>query len=366
MCSASSLPSEPRQPEHELWSEDYDTEPEAHHPTVSVKRVRRKPLGSTPLRGRVLEGTGRQWIVELEGTAGHRLSCTVAGTVIAPEESSTLIAVGDLVDCLPTKDRDPSGLPQGLIVAIHPRRTKLARYRRREGTEQIIASNVDQLVILQAVAQPAYDRFLIDRYLIAAEKGGLQAVLCINKVDLGSAEQVRRDLRHYTEVLGIPLVLCSARTGEGLNELRAVLAGKTSVLSGPSGVGKSTLTNLLLGADVQQIGPISPKLGQGQQTTTMARMFPLPGGGYIIDTPGIRELTIWELTREELPDYFPDFHPWAQECAYQPCSHIHEPSCAVRAAVEQGHIDPLRYEHYCRLWTSLPKYHYEWRQRRRR
>lgn len=357
--SASCLPSEPPLPER--WEEL----PPKERQHFSVKRVKRKPLEGTPLRGRVLEGTGRWWIVEAEDSPGELLECTVAGALVAPEESPTLIAVGDLVECLRTEESAPSGLPQGMIVTVHPRRTKLARYRRREGKEQVIASNIDQLVILQAVAQPPYDRFLIDRYLIAAQKGELQPVLCINKLDLGCAEQVREDLRYYAEVLGIPLILCSAHTGAGLDQLRAVLAGKTSVFSGPSGVGKSTLTNLLLGKEVQHVAPVSPKLGQGRQTTTMARMFRLPGGGYIIDTPGIRELTIWELTRDELPAYFPDFEPWAQECAYQPCSHIHEPSCAVRTAVEHGHIDSLRYEHYCRLWQSLPRYAYEWRHRRR-
>ncbi len=359
--SASSPSSDPLLPEQELWEEQ--PRERQQHP-FAIKRVKRKPVEGIPRRGRVLEGTGRWWLVELEEPAGELLECTVAGTLVAPEESPTLIAVGDVVECLRTEESAPGGLPQGMIVMVHPRRTKLARYRRREGKEQVIASNVDQLIILQAVAQPPYDRFLIDRYLIAAEKGDLQPVLCINKLDLGSADQVREELRYYAEVLGIRLILCSAQTGEGIDELRAVLTGKTSVLSGPSGVGKSTLTNLLLGSNVQQVGPISPKLGQGRQTTTMARMFRLPGGGYIIDTPGIRELTIWELTREELPAYFPDFEPWAQECAYQPCSHIHEPDCAVRSAAARGQIDPVRYEHYCRLWHSLPKHAYQWRQRR--
>jgi ribosome biogenesis GTPase len=184
------------------------------------------------------------------------------------------------------KERGVSGLPQGLIVRREARRTKLARYRRREGKEQVVVSNVDQLAILLAAAEPRYDRFLIDRYLIAAEKGELAPLLCINKIDLGDAEQIRADLRFYAEVLGIPVLLLSAQTGEGLEEFRSLLAGKATVLSGPSGVGKSTLTNLLVGEEVQRIGEISLKLGQGRHVTTMARMFRLPQGGYIVDTPG--------------------------------------------------------------------------------
>lgn len=331
----------------------------------SVKIVKQKPIEGERLWGRVLEGTGRWWMVELEDSPGTILECSVAGTVTVADPSSTLIAVGDRVECIRTGKETPSGLPGGVIVAVGPRLRKLERYRRREGKEQVIASNVEQLVILQAVEAPPYDRFLIDRYLIAAAKGDLKPILCVNKIDLGDAARVRQELAYYAHALGIPLVLCSARTGEGIEELRAVLKGKLSVLAGPSGVGKSTLTNLLLGREVQQVGEVSQKLGRGRHITTMARMLRLPEGGYIVDTPGIQDLTLWELTQEELPFYFPDFQPWAQECHYQPCFHIHEPNCRVREAVAEGRIDPLRYEHYRRLWQSLPKYHYQWRTRQR-
>ncbi len=331
--------------------------------TPSVKVVRHKPTTGDELTGRVLEGTGRWWLVELEATRALA-ECSIAGTVVAEHSDATLIAVGDRVRCVLTRTQSPGGLPQGLIVAILPRTTKLERYRRRERHPHVIASNVDQLVILQAAAEPAYDRFLIDRYLIAAYRGGLTPVLCINKIDLGSAADIRQELGYYAEALGVELVLCSAVTGDGIETLRSVLANHVSVLSGPSGVGKSTLTNVLLGTEVQEVGSISPKLGQGRHVTTMARMFRLPDGGYIVDTPGIRDLTIWELTREELPDYFPDFAPWAEQCRYQPCSHIHEPNCAVRDAVHRGDIPEWRYDHYHRLWHSLPKYEYQWRQLR--
>lgn len=332
----------------------------------SIRFIKRKPLIEAELhRGRILEGTGRQWLVEPNEHLEALVECTVAGTVVTEEPGTTrVVAVGDEVEFLLTAEQAPSGRPQGLIVRILRRRTKLARYRRVEGKEQILLSNADQLVILQAVAAPAYDRFLIDRYLIVAELGQLQPLLCVNKIDLGLTPRIRQDLRVYTDILGIPTVFCSALTGEGIDALRQALRGKISALSGPSGVGKSTLTNLLLGQTVQQVGQISPKLEQGRHVTTMVRMFPLPEGGYIVDTPGIRELFVWELTRDELEHFFPDFQPWAGQCLYRPCSHTHEPDCAVQAAVEKGEIDPVRYEHYRRLWRSLPKYQYEWKYRR--
>jgi len=350
----------------ELWGE-HEEPTDAPKPVLpSIKFVKQKPLADQELyRGRILEGTGRHWIVEPEENPEELLECTVAGTVVSEEpDSSHVVAVGDLVSFVRTKERAPSGYPQGVIVQILRRHTKLTRYRRGEGKEQVLVSNADQLVILQAAAEPRYDRFLIDRYLIAAELGGLQALICLNKIDLGCPQQIREELRVYTDVLHVPLLLCSALTGEGIDSLRAVLQGKISILSGPSGVGKSTLANLLLGRELQRVGPISPKLRQGRHVTTMARMFRLPEGGYIVDTPGIRELFFWNITRDELEDFFPDFQPWAKECLYQPCSHIHEPGCAVRSAVEQGNIDSLRYDHYCRLWQSLPKYRYQWKHRR--
>ncbi|MDW8225247.1 MAG: ribosome small subunit-dependent GTPase A [Bacteroidota bacterium] len=348
------------------FAEPWEEGPEkARQRNLSVQPVKYKPTEKKRLRGRVLEGSGRLWLVQLEDELRTLLRCTVAGTVVVADDSPTLLAVGDSVECVLTKEPSLDRLPQGVIVSVHPRHTKLARYRRREGKEQIIASNVNQLVVLQAVAEPEYDRFLIDRYLIAAEKGGLRPVLCINKIDLGSERHIRKELRFYPTVLGVPLVLCSALTGKGIDQLQKVLAGKISVLSGPSGVGKSTLTNLLIGSEVQRVGEISQKLGRGQHVTTRTRMLRLPKGGYIVDTPGIQDISIWELTRDELPAYFHEFEPWAESCQYQPCSHIHEPHCGVRAAVEQGHIPKWRYEHYCRLWLSLPKYEYEWRTRRR-
>ncbi|MEN3026578.1 MAG: ribosome small subunit-dependent GTPase A [Chlorobiota bacterium] len=340
----------------------WDEHSRGRHRTA-IKPVKHKPLSHPPQQGRVMEGTGRWWLVEPAQAPETLVECSIAGTVVVHHGDSTLVAVGDLVEFILTDKQAPSGLPQGMIVSIHDRRTKLTRYRRREGQEQVITSNVDQLVILHAAAEPRYDRFLIDRYLIAAQRGELTPILCINKLDLGSLEQLSEELRYYSEQLGLQLILCSARTGAGIDCLREALRDKVSVFSGPSGAGKSTLTNLLLGREEQLVGKISHKLQRGRHVTTMARMFRLPQGGYIVDTPGIQDLTIWELTRDELPAYFDDFLPWAQECTYQPCSHIHEPQCAVRAAVERGEIPAWRYEHYCRLWQSLPKY--EWRRGRR-
>jgi ribosome biogenesis GTPase len=314
------------------------------------------------LTGQVISSTGRSWIISCEVAEGEDLSslrvqydCVTTRSMITENPDSTLVAVGDVVSFKPDElSGEIEGLPTGAIMLVHERRTKLAREAAgRDGMEQVIVSNIDQLVILMAAAEPFYNRRLIDRYLIAAEQGELAPIICINKIDLMDEAFVRDDMAVYPEQLGIPLYVVSAVTGQGLSELAEALAGKVSVVSGPSGVGKSTLVNILLGDEIQATTNVSTKTQKGLHTTTFSELFALPHGGFLADTPGIREFGMWNVEREDVQFFFHEFDECRYQCRFTACTHTHEPDCAVKAATEAGMIDMQRYESYVNLLESL-------------
>lgn len=303
-------------------------------------------------RGRVVAVSSRTWIVQPE-QGGETVECIVAGAVNARNSDQSLVAVGDFVRFL----KDATQVEQrilGMITEVEERKTKLARKPagKKVVQEQVLVSNVDQLVILMSAADPFYNKRLIDRYLIVAEKGDLEPIICINKTDLMDEDFIREDLAAY-DVLGIPIILISALKSKGFDPLKKVLKDRTTVFSGPSGAGKSTVTNALLGNEFQATGGISRQTSKGTHTTTNAQMFPLPGGGYIVDTPGIRELAAWQLDADELPYYFTEFNEYMHDCKFAPCTHTHEPGCAVKEAVEIGEIDAERYQSYLQILDSL-------------
>ncbi len=312
--------------------------------------------------GRVVDSSGRAWIVELaadDGTTTH-YECTPSRTIVTAEEGATLVAVGDKVSIRPDDDQvDADRLPTAIIVKVHPRISRLSRKTAgRYDEEHVIASNVDQLVVLASVGSPWYNKRLIDRYLVAAHRGELDPILVVNKVDLVAEEDLEvivEDLIGYEDSLGLPLLFVSQLEGIGLEELREALAGHTSVFSGPSGVGKSSLINKLLGRDIQETRFINQRTNKGMHTTTFSRMFRLPDGGFVVDTPGIREFGVWDVTRAELPLCFPDLSEVAADCRFNSCSHTHEPDCAVKAAVEAEELDPERYVSYLQIFESLPE-----------
>lgn len=219
--------------------------------------------------------------------------------------------------------------------------------------ERAIAANVDQLVhVVSVVAPPLHPR-LIDRYLIAAQRGGVRYVLCVNKIDLlPDGERSLAQLEPY-HPLAEAIVLCSAATGEGLAHLRELLAGRQSVLAGHSGVGKSSLVNALAPSLRLDTGEVSDASGRGRHTTTATTLLRFDPGTTVIDTPGIRELGLWAVDANELRWYFPEFARFAADCRYRDCTHDHEPSCAVRAASENGRIASARYQTYLRLVGEL-------------
>ena len=323
----------------------------------SVRRLVRKE-GSIP--GDALEGiakasVGNMYLVE-EKASSDLYECYIAGRIISPNESSTVVTVGDYVHFVPGSEiGDETGLPVGTVVKVGERRTKISR--RAPGNkpiEHVIAANVSRLMILMAAKTPKYNRRLIDRFLVAAEIGEAEPLICINKIDLVDTADLKQVFSVY-EQLGIPVIYISATEGTGIDEVSAKLSGECALFAGPSGAGKSTLLNRLLGEEVQVVKEISEKTTKGRHTTSFIRMFDLGIDTRVVDSPGIREFGIWGIERDELPLYFHDFDGFHYECKFAPCTHIHEPGCAVKEAVRDGNIDAERYESYLNIYDSMPE-----------
>jgi ribosome biogenesis GTPase len=279
---------------------------------------------------------------------GKEIDCLVPPEMAVRQKS--VLAVGDRVEI-----SDEGGLWK--LKEILPRRSVLARPDPlQKHMQRLIAANIDVVVHVVSVKAPPLRPRLIDRFLIAIERGDTRPVVCVNKVDLLSSEQREAELARletYRE-LGVPVIPCSTKTGEGLDALRDLLRGKTAALVGHSGVGKSSILNALderLQLRTREV----QKRGTGRHTTTASTLFDLGEGTYVIDTPGIREFGLWDLDRESLRDYFPEFEEAAVECRFNDCSHVHEPQCAVKALVESGEINRARYDTYLRLYEDLAK-----------
>jgi ribosome biogenesis GTPase len=257
-----------------------------------------------------------------------------------------LIATGDRVRWHPTRPG------RGVIEEILPRETQLSRLRPGPGTvpsEQVIVANPDQALFIFSVSQPAPNLRMLDRLLVIAETNELPALICANKMDLERRAPPRRSPFAVYHAIGYRVVYTSARTGRGIGALRRHLSGKISVLSGPSGVGKSSLLNCIqpeLGLATREI---SESTGKGRHATVGARLWPLRDGGYVADTPGLREAGFFDIEPEELAWHFVEMRPFLAGCRFSSCTHTHEPGCAVKEAVSRGTVTQVRYESYCRL-----------------
>lgn len=291
-------------------------------------------------RGVVLHGTGGAWHVH--GEDGTAVVAALRGSVKHGSESK--LAVGDEVQL--RRDARDSGWT---ISEVFPRRSQLARRSPGRGrTERIIAANVDQVVVVFALRQPEPHVAMLDRFLVIAEANGLAARIVVNKVDLADEEEARRLFAVY-ETIGYPLHITSCRTGQGLEGLREALQGRTSVVSGPSGVGKSSLLNALYPGLGLRVGEISASVNKGRHTTVGAFLHPLPDGGFVVDTPGLREIGLWGVPSDALDACFPDLRSLRDECRFADCRHVAEPECAVIAAIERGSVSPSRYASYQKL-----------------
>lgn len=311
-----------------------------------------KVVDHSGLRGVAATPIGPNWVVAVDQAFWI---CAVSGVVDVPH-TSTMIAVGDVVWIEPDGGKTEHGDLSAMIVKVEPRTTVLSRKAAgKTHKEQVLVANVEQLCIVMSATLPNYNKRLIDRYLIGADKGDLAPIIIINKFDLIDGEfhqDFYDDLAVYIEQLALPVIFASALSGAGMQEIAEILAGKSTLMAGPSGVGKSSLINRLTDAR-QRVGAISEKYEKGTHTTTASLVIPLPGGGIVIDSPGIREFGIFELDAAELPFYFEEFTPYAVNCKFTPCSHTHEPQCAVKVAVEAGEIDEERYVSYLNLRSAI-------------
>ncbi len=316
-------------------------------------------------RGVVVGGTGGVWRVRTEAgesveasmrgrlkksNSGKRADGSLRRDTILAAAKTLKLAVGDDV----VLERDgPADM--WAIAEILPRRSQLAR-RAPGGAqgERIVAANVDQVVVMFAAAKPEPHPRMLDRFLVIAEGNDLPARIIINKVELVGEDAARARFDPY-ERAGYPVYYTSVKAGIGLEAARDMLAGRRSVVTGPSGVGKSSILNALFPGANLRVGEISESVNKGQHTTVGAAMLPLPGadGGYVIDTPGLREVGMWALSADQLDRCFPEIRSVRDDCRFADCSHVVEPDCAVRAAVHSGAVSVERYDSYIKLLEEL-------------
>lgn len=345
---------------------DYD---EAYEDAVfeQSERIRRanrkskaKPQSTNLIAGVVVRALGHHYEVLTDPqldplAAGRPRLCEVRGRLLQERTIDTLVAVGDRVQIVPEEPQ------RGKIEIVEERESVISRQQPGRGVaaEDVILANPDQVLVVFAAANPEPHLRMVDRFLVIAEYNELPALICVNKIDLPEGEAARALFSIY-EPIGYRVLFTSAETGEGIDELRALLGGKLTVLTGPSGVGKSSLINALYPDFDLATGDLRTFLGKGKHTTRSARLLRLPDGDhtgnhmhgeptFVADTPGIRELGLYEIDPADLGFYFIDIKPYVNDCRFPNCTHDHEPGCAVRAAVDAGAIEQARYESYLRL-----------------
>jgi ribosome biogenesis GTPase len=295
--------------------------------------------------GRVISIDGNGILVSLDGE--ERL-CSARGRLKqGKSRQTTLVVLGDLVRVDGTS-----------ITAVEPRRSLLARadnLRRRN--QQLIAANVDQVFIVVSLLVPSLKPALVDRYRIAAESGGIEPIIVLNKIDLLTEPpdyiapedvEAERLLKERFVAAYSPVIEVSATKREGIDAITAKMRGKTSVFAGQSGVGKSSLLSEVLDLTLPT-GDVVRQTRKGSHTTTKATLLPLAEGGFCIDTPGIKSFGLWDIDPKEVSQFFPEIREYGGQCRFADCTHIHEPGCVVRDAVESGAISSLRYDSYCTL-----------------
>lgn len=294
--------------------------------------------GRTGLEGLVIAHLGKS--VSVETDRGTILLCHGSRRLETP-------VVGDRVVLEPAPAGDTAR-----IVQILPRRSLL---NRPEGPGKLrpFAANLDLLLVVVA-PEPPVDLLLVDQYLAVCEQLGIETRLLLNKCDLPQAEALGSELEPYRDA-GYRVLAISTHAGTGMVELQGWLQGRTSLLTGQSGVGKSSLTRRLLPGTELRVGGLSEKSGLGQHTTTTARLFHLPCGGHLIDTPGLNIFGLSELDERALADGYREFRALQERCRFNDCRHVHDKGCAVRAAVDAGRLDAGRYTRYLRLREKLPR-----------
>lgn len=293
--------------------------------------------------GRVLSAIGAtQCTVKLDN--GRVLSCTVRRVVrTLTRDARNAVVTGDRVLVQPADD------VSGVIERVEPRQGVLARGHQYR--QHILVANITQVAIVASADDPPLKPALIDRFVVSAGKGGVGALICINKADLIEPSDLQPMLGLYSR-LGYSAVLTSTQSGRGIGALRRLLSGQATVFTGQSGVGKSSLLNAIQPDLGLQTGKISEVTQKGRHTTRYARLIELACGGWVVDTPGIRQLELWDVHPAEVEGYFREFHPFVPFCRFPSCMHLHEDGCAVKRAVKDDLISMTRYESYVRIVTA--------------
>lgn len=290
-------------------------------------------------RARVLSVTSDG--IEVQVGDKKRL-CSLKGALKKDRsEQKNLVIIGDFVL-----------VDETTIVYVEKRFSHLSRSENLSRKKvQLIAANIDRVFIVASTFDPTLKPSLIDRYIIAARSGNMEPVIVINKIDLLEKDAFYKDFKKAYSDLGILFIEVSAKTKKNLSQLKKAMKHKTSVFSGQSGVGKTSLLNAMLKMDMK-IGDIAQKTRKGAHTTTASKLIPLKDGGFCIDTPGIKSFGLWQIDKDNLTSYFPDIAALSSGCKFSPCKHLFEPNCAVKEAVDAGKLSQVRYESYLTLLTK--------------
>ena len=297
-----------------------------------------------PQIGTVIRRTKNFYYVDI-GESEPRL-CHIRANLFHGNPKTNLVAVGDQVE-IDTADASRAGW----ILKMLPRRTKLSRRQSSDSAEQVMASNADKVLVVASIRSPPFRNVLIDRFFVAGSYGGLENVLILSKADLSTEEDIS-SIKNLYHSLGYNVLVTSIPESKGLDSLREIMHKQTSVLCGHSGVGKSSLIRALYPNWEINIGAVSEKSGKGRHTTRMAEMYRLPSGGFIVDTPGIREFQP-TVEPDKLDLHFVEFLPYLGECRFKGCTHRHEPQCAIKEAYAEEKITEKRYKSYLTIYESL-------------
>ena len=344
-------------PEDTLAYEDYDEafEDAAYEQTELIAKKRRKSkpkkASSNLIHGIVIRALGHHYDVQTDAKSdpeapGHVRLCEIRRRLLQEKSVDTLVAVGDRVWLV------PDGEKGGKIERIEERKTVLSRQQpgASQLAEDVILANPDQALIVFSIVHPEPHLRMLDRFLVIAEFAEIPAIICVNKIDLAEIEQAKALFATY-EQIGYRVIYASVETGLGIDELEELLTDRITVVTGPSGVGKSSLLNTIHPDLHLETGDLRDFLNKGKHTTRTAHLIALPFGDetFVADTPGIRELGLYDIDPADMGFYFIEMEPFLHQCKFPNCTHDHEPGCAVRSAVEAGEIDGERYESYLRL-----------------